>query len=76
MQKKYSSPILVEMHTPDRGRVTSEDFEALASLSVPHAECAVGGTADHQVPDHLRGPHTTGMADESAKTLNENVEGD
>lgn len=76
MQKNYSSPILVEVHAPDRGCVTSEDLETLAGLSVPHAQCAVSGTADHQVSDHLRGPHTTGMADESTKTLYENVEGD
>lgn len=63
------------MHAPDRGRVTSEDFQALASFSVPHAECTVGGTADDKVTDHLRGPHPTGMADESTKTLNKNVEG-
>lgn len=74
--EKYTSPILVEMHASDRGRVTSEDFQAVASLSIPHAESTVGGTANHQVPDHLRGPHATGMADESTKTLNKNVKGD
>lgn len=57
------------MHAAHSGRVSGEDLQTVSGLGVPHTERAVGGAADHQVTNHLRGPDAARVPNQRPQAL-------